>query len=81
MTDISMVQCDSCEERVPSKNAQGWFKVMEVVTSQAQYMELIRQAEETGFSGAISGDFCSLTCIARWAMNAEKARRMEGGFE
>lgn len=71
------LKCDGCEREDDLSNCTGWYSVQEIVTSPEQYEHLVRLAEDTGISGAISGDFCSLVCLASWAHNADTLRRME----
>lgn len=79
MTMLKLAKCDGCERTTPITNCDGWWSVHEVVTSEERMEVLLNQARESGVSGALSGDFCSLPCLARWAANAEVTRGMEGG--
>lgn len=69
MTDLFLVQCDGCEQRVNRKDCTGWLNVQQVVTTQEQLAALVARAQEVGMSDAKSGDFCSARCLASWAAN------------
>ncbi len=71
------LKCDGCERELELAECAGWYSVQEIITNQEQYEKLLRRVEETGISGAISGDFCSLPCLEGWAKNAETLKRME----
>ncbi len=77
---IHTMKCDGCEKEVPLDHASGWYAVNEIVTDAQRYAELTQRAEATGISGAISGDFCTLTCLQQWAVNAGTTQGMEGLF-
>lgn len=79
MAEIHLAKCDGCERTISLKEADGWWTVHQVVVSTEKYQELVTRAEATGYSGAISGDFCSLPCLAKWATNADTLRLMEPG--
>lgn len=78
---IHRMKCDGCETEVILDKASGWYAVNEIVTDEQRYAELVQKAHESGISGAISGDFCSLDCLAKWAGNAGTTKSMEGLFD
>lgn len=78
---LRFLKCDGCEVELLIEEAQSWYSVSGIITSPEQYEALARRAEDTGSSGIISGDFCSLSCLSRWAANADTLRGMEDGAQ
>ena len=79
MTEIHIhnVRCDGCDKEIHAFEADGWWSVHEIVGTPERYKELVMEAQEKGISGAISGDFCSLPCLASWATNAGTLKSWE----
>ena len=79
MTQIRVhrVKCDGCEKEVPVEKASMWFHVEQMVTSEEEYAYLLAKAQSTGTSGVLSGDFCTLSCLHSWALNAGTLKAME----
>ncbi len=77
---IHTMKCDGCEREVSIEQASGWYAVNEIVTDEQRYAELVARAHQSGISGAISGDFCTLECLKDWAGNAITTHGMEGLF-
>lgn len=81
MTDMLLVKCDGCERTMPKKDSGGWYEVSVSVTSQSQLDDIQERVALTGTSGLLSGDFCSLRCLAEWALNAQVTQAMEEGLD
>lgn len=77
MTEMNLLKCDGCERTVKNTEAFGWFAIQQIVPTRAEYERLVEEANERGYSDAISGDFCSLGCVESWARNAATLKAME----
>ncbi len=77
---IQRIKCDGCEKEIELAAASGWWTVSEVVADPTYYANMMRKMQETGASPAISGEFCSLPCLAAWAQNAGTLKELEEGL-
>ena len=80
MTEERYTKCDGCERRVKPDQAAGWYQVAVTITSQEQLDSIHERITQTGNSGLLSGDFCSLLCLRDWAGNAIITAQMEAGL-
>ena len=78
MTNLHQTVCDACEKHAAVGQTDGWFSVKSIIASQAVYESVLTQAM-AGTDPLLHGDFCSLKCVANWAMSAAVLAEMEPG--